>query len=78
MYSVEVVRTTLPKVGDVLRELPFIRAENTECVMADAVVVYVNRPHLFYVVEFPNGVRESYKVPHHAPRRVIKAGYWET
>jgi hypothetical protein len=59
----------LPKVGDVRMERPTIDETTTVkgSVFQNApqrcVVVAVHPGHLWYTVQFENGIRESYKVP---------------
>lgn len=68
MYlTVEDARGLLPKVGDVRWEIPTIDGSNevhTKHREAQrCIVVMVNRDHLWYTVEFENGIRECYKGP---------------
>jgi hypothetical protein len=57
------VRSLLPEVGDERMEIPTVMADNGPNPALPCKVVYVNRAHLWYMVEFENGFRESYKVP---------------
>lgn len=60
----EEVRDHLPKVGDRRMEVPTIlRDKSYSREPQPCVVTYVNRRHLWYEVQFKNGVRESYKLP---------------
>lgn len=59
------VRKQLPQVGDKLyktmetgRNFGLGAVKRSKC-----RVVYVNADHLWYMVEFPNGIRQGYKVP---------------
>jgi hypothetical protein len=69
MMTVNDARSLLPEVGDVRMERPTIdettpsRGSIQYTTPQRCVVVYVNRAHLRYTVEFENGFRESYKVP---------------
>lgn len=61
----EEIRNMLPRVGDRRMEVPTVLREkgyNTRAM--PCVVVYVNRSHMYYEVQFENGVRECYKPPH--------------
>lgn len=60
------LQALLPKVGDHRMESPTI--DKTMGVgyaktPQPCVVVEVNEAHLWYTVQFENGIRESYKVP---------------
>jgi hypothetical protein len=74
MLTVESAQALLPKIGDVRWERPTIDESTPSrgSVMLNppqrCVVVEVNAEHLWYTVQFENGIRESYKVPR------IKAG----
>lgn len=65
MEKEEVLRQ-LPKVGDKRMECPTID-ESTGCNAThkpqSCKVIEVNTEHLWYRVEFENGIRETYKVP---------------
>ncbi len=64
MMTKEEVRALLPKVGDRRMEVPTILGDKTYGKKAKpCVVVYVNRAHMWYTVQFENGTRESYKLP---------------
>lgn len=60
------IRETMPQVGDKLIRRPTLgkslgfteQAGPQEC-----VVTYVHPQNLWYEVQFPNGTRESYKLP---------------
>lgn len=74
LITKEQAQAQLPKLGDVRMERPTID-ETTATRGAiqftkpqRCVVVDVRPEHLWYTVEFENGIRESYKVPR------IKAG----
>jgi hypothetical protein len=62
-------RRLLPKVGDQRMERPTIdettstKGTLTATRAQRCVVVEVNEAHLWYTVQFENGIRESYKVP---------------
>ena len=60
----------LPKVGDIRMEVPtFAKLPgNAEMPARKCKVVEVNRPHLWYRVQFENGFTECYKVPAIKPR----------
>jgi len=61
----EEVRALLPQVGDRRVEVPTIQRDKSYSRdPRPCVVVYVNRRRLWYMVEFENGVRECYKLPH--------------
>ena len=67
--SKEKARLLLPKVGDKRMERPTI-SETTNTIGSiqqndpqPCVVVLVHPGHLWYMVQFENGIRESYKVP---------------
>lgn len=68
MYSFGELRAMLPKVGDHRTETPTVysTAGMTEALRQPqpCQVVLVNREHLWYTVEFENGFRETYKLPH--------------
>lgn len=56
----------LPKIGNKLRKAPTIvhlRGLSQEGKVQECEVVEVNRPHLWYRVQFENGFTECYKVP---------------
>ncbi len=69
MLTVRTLQAQLPKVGDVRMERPTIdettatRGSTMLNTSQSCVVVYVNAEHLWYTVQFKNGVRESYKIP---------------
>jgi hypothetical protein len=64
--SKEEVRAMLPKVGDVRWERPVV-ADGIGHILAGkprkCTVVYVHEEHLWYTVQFENGIKESYKMP---------------
>lgn len=71
--SKEEARLLLPKVGDKRMERPTI-SETTNTIGSiqqnepqRCVVVLVHPGHLWYTVQFENGIRESYKVPEYIP-----------
>lgn len=68
MYSKDDLRAALPKVGDRRVETPTVFATSglTDMLRQPQTcrVVLVNREHLWYTVEFENGFRETYKLPH--------------
>ena len=73
MYTVKTAQELLPKVGDQRWERPTIDETsgiNTTSAHAPqrCVVVEVNPEHLWYTVQFDNGIRESYKVPKVRPK----------
>jgi hypothetical protein len=57
----------LPKIGDVRWERPTIDSDGSyndaQHKTQKCVVVEVHPEHLWYTVQFENGIRESYKVP---------------
>lgn len=67
-YTVKTAQELLPKLGEHRWERPTID-ENGGFVNSyirepkRCVVVEVNPEHLWYTVQFENGIRESYKVP---------------
>lgn len=65
MYlTVEEARSLLPKVGDTRWEVPTVNLDKKSTPPPQrCTVVEVNRDHLWYRVEFENGIRESYKAP---------------
>lgn len=67
MISKEEARAQLPRVGDVRWERPTIDKgwghEAYSHTSQRCVVVEVQPEHLWYTVQFDNGIRESYKVP---------------
>ena len=59
-------RKLLPQVGELRREIPVTEKETEGRKIRqarDCEVVYVNRAHLWYMVQFYNGTRECYKIP---------------
>lgn len=68
MMAKKDVQRLLPKVGDRLMEYPTIdEASNAGhhggMQRQPCTVVAVYPEHLWYTVEFENGIRESYKLP---------------
>lgn len=69
LISLEEARAQLPKLGEVRMERPTIdestpsRGSIQYTNPQRCVVVDVRPEHLWYTVEFENGIRESYKVP---------------
>lgn len=67
MYSLGELRAALPKVGDHRMETPTVYATAglTEMLRQPQPcrVVLVNKEHLWYMVEFEHGYRETYKLP---------------
>lgn len=65
------VRAQLPKLGEVRMEIPTVdqtAGHYLAKVPQRCVVVDVRPEHLWYTVEFENGIRESYKVPRTKPQ----------
>ena len=57
-------RAQLPRVGDRRMEIPTIAdGSGYNEKPQPCVVIEVNEAHLWYIVRFENGFRESYKVP---------------
>ena len=63
--TADTVREQLPQVGDKLykvmetgRSFGLGNVAKSKC-----RVVYVNADHLWYMVEFPCGIRQGYKLP---------------
>jgi hypothetical protein len=71
--TLEEARAQLPKLGEKRMERPTIdettpsRGSIQYTAPQRCVVVEVNHEHLWYTVEFENGIRESYKVPRLRP-----------
>jgi hypothetical protein len=66
MLTVKTARALLPKIGDYRWEHPTIdETSGAHSVRKPqrCVVVEVNAEHLWYTVQFENGIRESYKMP---------------
>lgn len=60
------VQHLLPKVGDHRWEIPTVMKDGTgkeQPKPQRCIVVAVNHAHLWYLVQFENGFRESYKLP---------------
>ena len=57
-------RKLLPRVGDRRMERKLMSGAGVyQCELAACRVAYVNPRHLYYMVQFANGVRECFKVP---------------
>lgn len=80
-YSKEFLMAHLPRVGDELFKVPVIGKSLGICSgkMRRCKVIFVNREHLWYMVQFASGYREIFRVPEivtyvsdqdHRPRRV--------
>lgn len=67
MYTKEEAQAMLPKVGEWRWEIPSVKVEIGAPVPQRCRVVYVNLAHLWYMVQFEDGFRESYKVPRTYP-----------
>lgn len=66
LISIKEAQAQLPKVGEKRMEHPAVddtRGGYTTLRPQECVVVAVHPAHLWYTVEFKNGIRESYKVP---------------
>lgn len=64
MLTKNEVRKLLPRVGDDCWEVPTITEGNGYATkLQRGVVVEVNPAHLWYTVEFADGIRESFKLP---------------
>ena len=62
------VQSLLPKVGDVLMELPTVTVNPETAKPEECTVVEVNTAHLWYRVKFTRtGALECYKVPKYRP-----------
>ena len=67
----DTIRERLPKIGDKLKLIPTLNNPGNYTLLnpidpQDCTVVYVNKEHLWYEVEFDvngNKFRESYKLP---------------
>lgn len=72
MYDRKQAQTLLPKVGEHRWERPTVDEGTGHQIYEHqpqrCVVVEVNQEHLWYTVQFENGIRESYKVPKCRPR----------
>lgn len=74
MLTKKRIREMLPKLGEKRMESPTVdetqgihmTKEPREC-----VVVYVNRAHCWYTVQFEDGTRESYRIPTGTPVRGV-------
>lgn len=77
MYTKKQAQDLLPKIGDRRMERPTIdeTMSNGHNVAGrtpkPCVVVAVHPGHLWYTVQFENGIRESYKVP-----KYLTQGEW--
>lgn len=72
-YTVKTAQELLPKLGEHRWERPTICAESSGHTAFNnqpqrCVVVEVHPEHLWYTVQFENGIRESYKVPKVRPK----------
>lgn len=65
LISQEELLAMLPKMGEQRMETPTLSKMQSgpEARPQPCKVVYIHPDHLFYTVEFENGIRESYKVP---------------
>lgn len=65
LISKEELQAMLPQLGEQRMETPTLRKMQgvSEARPQPCKVVYIHPDHLYYTVEFRNGVRESYKVP---------------
>lgn len=65
LISQEELRAMLPQLVEQRMETPTLRKMQgfPDGHKQPCKVVYINAEHLYYTVEFRNGVRESYKVP---------------
>ena len=67
----DTIRKRLPKIGDKLKLIPTLKNKRDYTLPIpiepqDCTVIYVNKEHLWYTVEFDidgNKFRESYKLP---------------
>lgn len=71
--TVKKAQELLPEVGDELMRVPTFgmtlgEGPNARVAPRHCVVTLVNREHLWYQVQFDNGIKECYKVPA-CPRR---------
>jgi hypothetical protein len=67
-YTPDEVRDMLPQIGDWMWKVPTLkRPKDEKPVPLRCRVIYVNKEHLWYTVEFPSTTgptfRESYKAP---------------
>lgn len=65
LLTPEFLQAKLPQVGDRLVEKPNLGKSLGCCDVSPrpCVVTYVNPEHLWYMVEFENGLRDCYKLP---------------
>lgn len=73
--TVKNARSQMPRVGDTLMEIPTIvlwQGVNDFPEPEPCTVIWTNPAHLFYVVQFENGIRECYKLPR--PKRSPRGG----
>lgn len=68
LISIQAARCLLPEVGDQLKKVPTGDPSWGGAKPLPCEVIYVNRAHLWYMVRFESGRRESYKVPEYNPR----------
>ena len=69
-YTKEDAESLLPKIGEQRWEIPTVDetpGHTTTKAPQHCVVIDVRPEHLWYTVQFDNGFRESYKVPHLKP-----------
>lgn len=74
MLTVKTAQDLLPKVGERRWERPTIDETSGHNLAFNrqpqrCTVVEVNAEHLWYTVQFDNGIRESYKVPKYKTQR---------
>lgn len=75
----EEVRALMPKVGDIRMERPTIDGVESQGygrTPRRCTVVEVNTEHLWYTVEFEDGIRESYKAPELQPEPLGGMPIW--
>lgn len=70
MLTMRTIRERLPKLGEKRLEIPTV--DDTPGVQMPkkprkGVVVYVHPKNCWYTVQFEDGIRESYKLPHLKP-----------
>lgn len=65
MLTKDELRAQLPQVGDRRMEDPTAAEDGAKKPHPERPcrVIYVNPRHLWYMVQFANGLRECYKVP---------------
>jgi hypothetical protein len=70
MLTMKILRDQLPELGEKRTEIPTVdetQGHTLPKTPREGVVVYVNREHCWYTVQFADGVRESYRLPHVRP-----------